>query len=432
MKAIWFISSFFKTLFLIKVRSRIVFKLYQYYCLKKHERFLRQNSKFYHEIENIENAPIINKKIMMDNIESIITFNETKEKIFQVALDAEESRDFSQNLNQGISVGLSSGTSGNRGVFLASEKERVIWAGNIMAKYLGMKIIKRQRIALFLRANNNLYESLNAKRIKFKFFDIINNVDQYIDELIKFNPSIVVGPPSVLRKIAEKTNGKLPNVEAFISGAEVLDENDAVVIKKNIGRAQLKEIYQCTEGFLAFTCRKGKMHLCEDLAVINKEFIDENRFYPLITDFTRKTQPIIKYKLNDILTLSKYKCDCGCPFEVISRIEGRSDNIFTFYRNNKKIEIYPDFIRRAIITSNDSLEEYQVTQVDNNKIEVSYLSTTEISTKVINSMYSLLNRFGVDDVEVLIVSFTEHKQGQKLQRIKSLFTSQQETGGQKD
>jgi len=85
-----------------------------------------------------------------------------------------------------------------------------------------------------------------------------------------------------------------------ISVAEVLEED----VSDRIYSAFLQtvhQIYQCTEGFLCYTCKFGHLHLNEDLVKIEKEYIAETRFYPIITDFNIISQPIIRYKLNDIL-----------------------------------------------------------------------------------------------------------------------------------
>ncbi|WBV66998.1 hypothetical protein PGH44_06835 [Legionella pneumophila] len=48
-----------------------------------------------------------------------------------------------------IAVGLSSGTSGSRGLFLVSEQERDAWAGIILAKAMPNGLRSRERIAFF-------------------------------------------------------------------------------------------------------------------------------------------------------------------------------------------------------------------------------------------------------------------------------------------
>ena len=65
---------------------------------------------------------------------------------------------------------------------------------------------------------------------------------------------------------------------------------------------------------------------------IEKEYIDPatRRFVPVITDFSRTSQPIIRYRLNDILTEAAAPCACGSLFTAIERIEGRCDDTLYF------------------------------------------------------------------------------------------------------
>lgn len=143
---------------------------------------------------------------------------------------------------------------------------------------------------------------------------------------------MIAAPPSLLRRLAEAVRtGKL-NVkpQRVISVAEVLDPLDREYIGQAFGQI-VHQIYQCTEGFLGCTCPYGTLHLNEDLVYIEKEYVPgkDRTFVPIVTDFSRMTQPIVRYRLNDLLTESDEPCPCGSPFTAIERIEGRCDDIFT-------------------------------------------------------------------------------------------------------
>lgn len=99
-------------------------------------------------LQNWQTFPIIDKAKMMENFDQLNTAKITKEEAFAVALKAEETRDFSANI-RGFTIGLSSGTSGNRGLFLVSKAEQFAWAGIILAKALPQSILMPQRIAFF-------------------------------------------------------------------------------------------------------------------------------------------------------------------------------------------------------------------------------------------------------------------------------------------
>ncbi len=106
-----------------------------------------------------------------------------------------------------------------------------------------------------------------------------------------------------------------------ISIAEVLDPLDEAILENQF-QQKIYQLYQCTEGFLAATCSHGTLHLNEDIVLIEKEYIDkkEGRFMPIITDFRRVSQPIIRYRLNDILIEKKEPCSCGCLFTAIIEV----------------------------------------------------------------------------------------------------------------
>ena len=108
----------------------------------------------------------------------------------------------------------------------------------------------------------------------------------------------------MLRKIAYWQQEGLITIcpKKIISVAEVLEDIDRDFISATF-KQTVHQVYQCTEGFLATTCKQGTLHMNEDLVHIEKEYLDQEKgiFVPIITDFMRKTQPIIRYRLNDIL-----------------------------------------------------------------------------------------------------------------------------------
>jgi putative adenylate-forming enzyme len=159
----------------------------------------------------------------------------------------------------------------------------------------------------------------------------------------------------------------------IISVAEVLDPLDQSYISKCFGQS-IQQIYQCTEGFLGSSCKYGTLHLNEDILAIQKEYIDQEagKFMPIITDFNRRTQPIIRYRLDDILTESQNPCPCGSIFTAIETIEGRRDDIFWLspQLGAGLTPIFPDYIRRAIILATTDIQEYLVVQENPELIEV--------------------------------------------------------------
>lgn len=144
----------------------------------------------------------------------------------------------------------------------------------------------------------------------------------------------------------------------------MLEADDSLSIEQAFG-IKPQQIYQATEGFLAYTCSHGSLHLNERYVHIEPEWLDEQheRFIPIVTDFTRTTQIIARYKLNDVLRTSPLPCACGCPERVIAEVEGRADDVLHLPSDTGRLmPVFADSLRRAFLLTGDCIEDYQLTQ----------------------------------------------------------------------
>ncbi len=384
-------------------------------------------SKFYKDyaIKKIDfkKFPIIEKSIFMKHFNEINTAKITYEAAMSVALEAETSRDFSPMID-GITVGLSTGTSGNRGLFLADENDRAKWVASILNRVLGLSLSKR-KVAFFLRANNNLYQASESRLLKFHFFDIFLDIESHVKRLNVVQPDILVAQPSLLMILANciSNNSLKLTLKKVISVAEVLSIEDRKHLEKVFDQ-QIHEVYQCTEGFLASTCKNGTLHFNEDFLIIEKKYLnkEKTKFHPIITDLLRYTQPVVRYELNDIIT-EKSNCLCGSKWLGIETIEGRSDDILIFQSVEKnEVSIFPDFFRRAIVLADESIVDYCVIQTGICELELyiggsnpqSYLK----AEKAINSL--LLSHF-IENIKIKKLTFNPSILGQKKRRVKNEF-----------
>lgn len=324
------------------------------------------NSRFYPHSAKLQDYPVINKRIFMQHFADINAYGISEKDALSVALKAEESRDFSPvfqtTSGKEITVGLSSGTSGNRGIFLVSPEESALWAGYMLKRMLPRPYLARHSIAFFLRANSNLYTAVKSPLIRFDFYDLLEALDAHIPRLNAQKPTILIAPAQVLQQLARHPDLAI-HPKKIISVAEVLEPQVKTRIEQRFG-TPVHQIYQCTEGFLAHTCAYGNLHLNEDMVYIEKDWIDREsgRFAPIITDFNRKSQPVIRYRLDDVLIADDAPCPCGSAFARISAIEGRCDDILDARTaNGEPYALYADFIRRAMI-SDDLIQEYRVEQ----------------------------------------------------------------------
>ncbi len=389
------------------------------YQNKKLSKLLKNlKSDFYPKSQNIKDFPIINKKIFMEHFDTINTLDIKQKDALNIALHAEESRDFSSKIGD-VTVGLSSGTSGSRGVFLISEEESARWAGYILKRMLPKPLLQKHKIAFFLRANSNLYESVKSSIISFTFYDLLIPLQDHINLLNRTQPSILIAPAQVLRLLAQSDELDIKPIK-IISVAEVLEEDDRKIIEVRFSQP-VHQVYQCTEGFLAHTCKDGNLHLNEDIVIIEKEWIDKEslRFVPIVTDLNRTTQPVIRYRLDDVLILDEEACSCGSAFTRIKSIEGRCDDILKMHTvRDEEYLLYPDFIRRAIISINAKINEYKVLK-DKNTLHV-YLDPISVKNEVEEALNKLYRTHNIKPLKHQFHIHKAEKLNKKRRRVQQL------------
>lgn len=347
--------------------------------------FAKRHSSFH--ARRLENLPVtqwrelppIEKKQMMDNFTDYNTVGVSLEQAMRVAVEAEESRDFTPMIS-GLTVGLSSGTSGHRGIFLVSELERLRWAGGVLSRTLPGIRLKGWSVAMFTRSNSNLYETLGTSWLRLQYFDLPTPLNVSVEKLNQFQPDVLVGPASLLSLLCrEKASGRLRiSPVRVISVAEVLEPHDKKTLEQAFG-VPVHEIYQCTEGLIAACCKHGALHILEDVIAVDLEVLDEDdqiiRAIPIITDLWRTTQPIIRYRLNDVIVIKKDRCSCGSTFRVLAAIEGRHDDlIFARDMEGKLKPVFADLVRRVLLLASPKIKDYLVIQSALGNLDV-YLDT---------------------------------------------------------
>jgi putative adenylate-forming enzyme len=358
--------------------------------VNKHSSFYRNHWQGY-VLSGWQHLPTINKSLMMDNFTAFNTVGVKKE----VALEFAHQSETSGEVFNGFTFGLSSGTSGERGLFVVSNQERAMWAGIILARVLHH--FKPERIALFLRASSNLYETVrHGKWLQFQYFSLTTSLDETVHLLNKFQPTIIVAPPSLLEQlIHERKDANLSiQPEQIISVAEVLEPQDKARLEHSFN-IPVQQIYQATEGLLAISCTYGSLHLQEDLVAMQLEPLGKNHFTPIITDLWRKTQPIIRYDLGDVLSLENERCSCGHPWRVIKQIEGRKSDLIEISTGQSKEYLFPSELRQSILSIAGVLD-YTMIQKGTNHLHV-YLETSEafniVASNVKQCLEKLFQRF---------------------------------------
>ena len=326
-------------------------------------------------IQDVWNLPTLNKQIMMDNFTEYTTLGFPKEELLAFTLRNERERNFTERYH-GYNVSMSSGTSGNRGIVVTAPAEEKYLQAALFARFVFPRVL-RIKWAFILRITNPAFQVKKFGQ-QLTHFSLQLPIEEMREKLQAFQPTILSAPPSMLSIIAqEMKNGNLTiKPKRVISYAEVLYPEVKIELEDAFD-TKIHQIYQGSEGSMGMTCKHGNLHINEDLMKIqlfddkgNPTELGKPCHKMIVTDLNKESQPIIRYELNDIISISPERCSCGSHFRVIDQVMGRSDDLFWGQRedSDELQYIFPDYIRRAIISSSEEIFEYQAIQKSLTKI----------------------------------------------------------------
>jgi putative adenylate-forming enzyme len=353
-----------------RIRDRAALERLQERGMERFRRELLSRLPVYRDLARLplERFPIADKAFVREHFADLNTLGLSYDDARALAERGEE--------RDGISIGMSSGTSGNRALFLVDARERRTWAGVMLARALPPGgLLRRHRAAVLLASNSRLYlTTRESGRLTFRFFDLRSGFETHLAALEAFAPTVLIAPAHVLGLLARRQLAgtlRLQPERAF-SAAEVLDPAEARVISE-AWHGPTHQIYQCTEGFFGITCRLGTIHLNEDYVLFEKDWMDAGRraFNPIVTDFSRRTQAIVRYRMNDILIASEQPCACGSPLQAIDRIEGRRDDMLMFAgRDARTVIMFPDDVRATVLDAAPAATDFSLVQTSPRSIEL--------------------------------------------------------------
>jgi putative adenylate-forming enzyme len=388
------------------------------------------------DLSRFEELPTVDKATMMANFTEFNTAGLDRDALIEFALAMENDADFLRYFDDRYVVGLSSGTSGNKGLVLTDRalSERLPF---IFLARSGLPLRHLPfRILFILRVHNQAFENVNSPLITLRYRHLMTPMEEMLGVLNEMRANIVMGPPSVLKMIAEQAEHITAPLRMAVSYAEVLTPEDEAEIRDRLG-VKLIQLYQASEGPIGSACKHGRLHVNEDLVYI--EGFDEhgNPLPPhqpahkmLVTNLYNDLQPLIRYELNDLLVFGE-PCECGSGYRVIERILGRHDDIFWFPRAEGEgyQHLFPDLARRAVITSTEQVRDYQVVQEAYDRmvvrlVPVDGVDFEQVAATVRASMEAALTRYGcrLPEIEIEQAPPEVNRSSQKLQRVRRAFS----------
>lgn len=386
-----------------------------------------QNSSFYRELWEskdinqsnllttpLENFPIVNKQMLMENFEQAITEKDiTKAEVEKFIASDPSGKELYKNKYLALNT---SGSSGRVGIFLFTDKFLTLLNGSIIARMihpLWPYLLHQTKVAFIGEASGHhsgysLVQHLPAYLFKTLSIDVDSSAEVFAKALNEFQPKMIIGYPSGIAVLGETQKaGKLsikPNL--IICSGEPLTEVRRESISTGLG-VQPIDFYACTECLALGTDTKGKgkLELFDDLTVL--EVVDDKNHKVklgengrvVITVLENFIQPLIRYELDDEIAL--LPDDASSPFTQAETVSGRSLEILEFETPKGKLKVHPmDMVGLFF----PGMAQYQVEQTGPKDAVLRIVADDEVGVKkyIDENLPEYFASIGLDPADVTV------------------------------
>jgi phenylacetate-CoA ligase len=284
--------------------------------------------------------------------------------------------------------GLKSSTSGSSGTPIAVERNHLSWAhshANIFRNWRWHGIRPGDRYAylwgLALDASGRRQAALRDwffNRERQSAFSLGPETARAFLERLRARPAaFALGYPSAVTHFADEVlaqglDGHALGLRAVMTTAEVLRPEQRERLTRAFG-CRVVDSYGCAEtGIAGMECERGGMHVPVESVVVDLEPTADGRTEILLTDLFNVTQPIIRYRIGDLVEAAPDRCPCGRELPLLGRIEGRAGDFLTLPDGRRINGLLPYYIFRPHAKSGE-VREYQFVEFPGGRIELRVL-----------------------------------------------------------
>ena len=286
-----------------------------------------------------KDLPIIDKTMVMDNFDSLLTDPTITRKSVEEFLNHDTNP---RNRFRETTVIHTSGSTGVPGIFLYSKQEWSFIAALVVARISQPVFNPFHKLKLAFLGNTGGHfagVTLTSDAPKFlyttKLFPNPKDIDTLIADLNEFEPDIISGYAGTIYQLAlAKADGRLHihPIRLQASG-EVLTTTMRQTIEKEFEQ-DVVDLYACSESIVLGIQKNGRepFHLFNDWHTL--EVVDEKgNVVPegkqgtlLVTPLYRTLQPLIRYQLSDTIALKT----TDQPFVTLQNLSGRIEDTLRY------------------------------------------------------------------------------------------------------
>jgi len=331
--------------------SRSQLETYQTEGLRELRQYAYERSPFYQKFHKglterpLHELPVLTKAMMMEHFDELVTDRTLHlQEVRAYASQAEAG----QRYKNRYWVNATSGSTGHPGFFLFDDAE---WT-SVLASFarsqewsgIRINLTKRQRMATVASISPWHMSSQVAATVKSWWRPSLRvpasqPLSKTVEELNAWQPEVVVSYASMSGILAEEQLAHRLQIDPKVvySASEILTAQTRKRIKEAWGIKPFDQYVATEAASIAAEHRSCRhMHFLEDLVIT--EIVDE-KYQPvppgeygakiLVTTLFSRTQPLIRYEINDSVRVSAEPHNCGLPFAVLESIQGRMEDSFT-------------------------------------------------------------------------------------------------------
>lgn len=331
--------------------TRQQLEAHQVKALQALRQYAYERSPFYQKFHKgltgspLHELPVLTKATMMEHFDELVT---------DQSLHLEDVRAFAKQGEAGQPfknkywVNATSGSSGHPGFFLFDETEwlQVLASFARSQEWSGVKIslTHRQKMATVASISPWHMSSQAGATVKSWWRPSLRipasqPLAKTVEELNAWQPEVLIAYASMSGILAEEQLASRLQIRPKVvyAASEVLTSQTRSRVREAWGREPFNQYVATETASIAAehqSCRS--MHFFEDLVLT--EVVDE-QYQPvppgqygakiLVTTLFSRTQPLIRYELNDSVRVSAEPHNCGLPFAVMESIQGRVEDSLT-------------------------------------------------------------------------------------------------------
>jgi len=293
----------------------------------------------------LQELPVLTKGMMMEHFDELVT--DRRLHLDDVRTHAAHA-EAGQRFRDRYWVNATSGSSGHPGFFLFDESEW-LWVLASFARsqeWSGVKIdlTHRQRMATVASVSPWHMSSQVSATVQSWWRPSVRvpasqPLSKTVEELNAWQPEVLVAYASMDKVLAEEQLAGRLHIHPHVvyAASEVLTDSTRQRARAAWGDEPFNQYVATETASIAAEHRSCRhMHLFEDLIIA--EVVDE-KYRPvppgefgakvLVTTLFSRTQPLIRYELNDSIRLSANHDECGLPFALLEGIQGRVEDTLT-------------------------------------------------------------------------------------------------------